>query len=70
MRTRRPVSSAEFGKALEARGLPVAVVGMSVALGEAIQAGEFDAGSQDLQRLLGRAPMTLDAFLSKSVASQ
>jgi NAD(P)H dehydrogenase (quinone) len=66
----RPVSSAEFGKALEAKGLPVPVVGMSVALGEAIRAGEFDAGSADLQGLLGRPPMTLDAFLRKSVASQ
>jgi hypothetical protein len=42
---------------------------MSVALGQAVRAGEFDAGSTDLQRLLGRAPMTLEAFLRKALAA-
>jgi len=64
--TYNAVSSAEFGKALEAKGLPTPVVGMSVALGDAIRAGEFDAGSADLQGLLGRAPVALEPFLRKS----
>jgi NAD(P)H dehydrogenase (quinone) len=58
-----PVSSVEFGKALAAKGLPPPIVTMSVSLGDAIRAGEFDAGSPDLERLLGRAPVTLEAFL-------
>ena len=59
-----PLSSEEFRKALEAGPLPPPIVAMTVALGDAIRAGEFDAGSGDLERLLGRAPVTLDAFLA------
>ena len=58
-----PVSSDAFLKALEARGLPPPIVAMSVGLGEAIRAGEFDARSTDLERLLGRTPTTLESFL-------
>jgi NAD(P)H dehydrogenase (quinone) len=61
-----PVSSDDFRKALAARGLPPPIVAMSVGLGEAIRAGEFDAASTQLERLLGRTPLTLEAFLSKS----
>jgi NAD(P)H dehydrogenase (quinone) len=64
----KPVSSEEFRKALEAKGLPAPIVAMSVGLGEAIRAGEFDAGSTQLERLLGRPPVTLDVFLQKSLA--
>jgi NAD(P)H dehydrogenase (quinone) len=66
--TYRSATSDEFRQALEAKGLPAPAVEMSVALGEAIRAGEFDAGSTDLQRLLGRAPMTLEAFLRKALS--
>jgi NAD(P)H dehydrogenase (quinone) len=62
------LSSEDFGKALKAAGLPPPIVSMSVALGEAIRAGEFDASSQDLAQLLGRAPITLDAFLANALA--
>jgi len=62
-----PLSSDTFRQALESGPLPPAVVAMTVALGEAIRAGEFDAGSDDLERLLGRAPVTLDAFLAKAL---
>jgi hypothetical protein len=44
--------------------VPVEGVEFSVALGEAMRAGEFDEVSPDLQSLLGRAPTSLDAFLS------
>jgi NAD(P)H dehydrogenase (quinone) len=63
-----PISSDEFRKALEAKGLPPPIVAMSVGLGEAIRAGEFDAGSTQLERLMERAPLTLEAFLSRQAA--
>ena len=66
--TYEPVSSDEFRKALEAKGLPAPVVAMSVGLGEAIRAGEFDAGSTELERLMGRAPVGLEPFLRKVLA--
>jgi hypothetical protein len=43
---------------------------MSVSLGEAIRAGEFDANATQLDQLLGRAPVTLDAFLRKALAAK
>ena len=63
-----PLASDEFRKALEAKGLPAPIVAMSVGLGDAIRAGEFDAGSKDLERLLGRAPVTLETFLRQALA--
>jgi NAD(P)H dehydrogenase (quinone) len=59
------VSVEEFRRNLEAAGLPPPVVGMSVALGEATLAGEFDHSSPDLETLLRRPPVTLDQFLAK-----
>jgi NAD(P)H dehydrogenase (quinone) len=64
----KAASSEEFGKLLESLGLPAPVVAMSVGLGEAIRAGEFDAGSKDLERLLGRSPVALEPFLRKALA--
>src|SRR5688572_11435770 len=58
-----PLTSEDFRKLLQAIPLPPPVVEMSVALGEAIRAGEFDAGSDDVEQLMGRAPLTLDALL-------
>lgn len=66
--TYAPVSSEEFRKTLEGKGLPPPVVGMTVGLGDAIRAGEFDAGSTQLERLMGRAPATLESFLRKTLA--
>jgi NAD(P)H dehydrogenase (quinone) len=62
-----PVSSDDFRKALEAKDVPPPIVAMSVGLGEAIRAGEFDAGSAELEHLLGRTPLTLETFLGKSL---
>jgi NAD(P)H dehydrogenase (quinone) len=64
----KEIPSDEFRKALEAKGLPALAVAMSVGLGEAVRAGEFDAGSPDLERLMGRAPIGLEAFLRKALA--
>lgn len=64
--TYAPLGTAEFRMALESIPLPPPIVEMSLALGEAIRAGEFDAGSGDLEKLMGRPPMTLDAFLARA----
>jgi hypothetical protein len=37
-------------------------------MGEAVRAGEFDESSPDLEKLLGRAPTSLEAFLSRNAA--
>jgi len=68
------LTSEEFRTRLSATPIPPAIVDMTVALGEAMRAGEFDAESNDCARLLGREPVTLDAFLAhardtKQVAS-
>jgi len=65
--TYKPLSTADFRQALTTAGLPPPVIEMSVALGEAVRAGEFDAGSGDLQALLGRAPLDLDGFLADAL---
>jgi NAD(P)H dehydrogenase (quinone) len=62
------VSPDEFRRVLEGAGVPPAGVTMAVALGEAVRAGEFDESSPDLEKLLGRAPTSLEAFLSKGAA--
>lgn len=56
----------EFRRVLESRGVPPPGVAMAVALGDAIRAGEFDESSKDLEGLLGRAPVTLEAFLARA----
>jgi NAD(P)H dehydrogenase (quinone) len=58
------VSADEFRRLLEGAGVPAAGAAMAVALGEATRAGEFDASSPDLEKLLGRAPVSLEAFLA------
>jgi len=62
------VSADEFRRVLEGAGLPAPVVAMSVALAEAVRVGEFDESSPDLEKLLGRTPISLEAFLSRSAA--
>ena len=63
----KPTSSEDFRKYLESAGLPAPIVGMSVGLGEAIRAGEFDAGAKDLEHLMGRPPVALEPFLGKAL---
>jgi len=60
------LTSDEFRTRLNAMTIPPVIVEMSVALGEAIRAGEFDADTSDFARLLSREPMTLDAFLASA----
>ena len=55
-------------QALDERRLPAPVVAMPVSLGDAIRAGEFDTGSNELERLMGRAPVALEPFLQEALA--
>ena len=61
-----PLDSEDFRRRLQATPMPPHIVDMSIALGDAIRAGEFDAGSGDLERLLGRVPASLESFLKVS----
>jgi NAD(P)H dehydrogenase (quinone) len=63
------VTSAEFRAALEQAGLPPPVVAMSVGLGDAVRAGEFDLSYPVFEKLLGRAPLSLRNFLAKTLKS-
>lgn len=55
----RAVSADELAAQLAAAGLDAGTAGFTVALDQAIDAGEFDVVSRDLADLLGREPMTL-----------
>jgi len=66
----QPLSTEDFRKLLDATPLPPPVITMTLALGEAIRAGEFDAGSRDLERLMGHAPTTLESFVANALAPQ
>jgi NAD(P)H dehydrogenase (quinone) len=61
-----PLANEEFRRMLAATPMPPPIIDMSIALGDAIRAGEFDAGSGDLERLMGRPPVTLQGFLAKA----
>ncbi len=58
-----PLGSEDFRRRLQATPMPPPIIDMSIALGDAIRAGEFDAGSHDLEKLLGRTPASLESFL-------
>jgi len=62
------VSSQQLRDAMTAKAVPPPIVEMSVALGDAVRAGEFDAGSEDLATLMGSTPMTLGQFLALALA--
>jgi len=62
-----PVNSEEFRLTLERAGLPPPVVAMSVALGDAVRAGEFDLSYPVFEQLLGRPPIGLREFLGKTL---
>ena len=68
--TYEPLTSDEFRTLLSATPIPPGIIEMSVALGEAIRAGEFDAGSSDVERLLGREPTSLNAFLASTLGAR
>jgi NAD(P)H dehydrogenase (quinone) len=61
------VDSDAFRQSLEQAGLPPPVVAMSVALGDAVRAGEFDLSDPSLEKLLGRAPTSLQDYLARTL---
>jgi NAD(P)H dehydrogenase (quinone) len=63
----KPVSPDEFRQALEQASLPPPAVAMSVGLGDAVRAGEFDLSHPALATLLRRPPISLRDFLAKTL---
>lgn len=63
----RPTVDA-FTAALKSAGVPEMMIGMSARFAEAIEQGEFTSGSTDLERLLGRKPVTMLEFLQRTYA--
>ncbi len=59
-----------FRNALKKAGVPDMFIGMQAGFGEAIRQGEFAATSNDLERLLGRKPVSVKAFLASIYATR
>ncbi len=62
---RAALSDDDWCAMMAARGLPDAVVGMMLGLFVAARAGEFAMVDPTLERLLGRAPLTMRAVLEQ-----
>jgi NAD(P)H dehydrogenase (quinone) len=56
-------NSEEYAGALKNAGVPGEYIGMFVGFAEAIKQGEFQTNSSDLEKLLGRKPVSLNDFL-------
>jgi NAD(P)H dehydrogenase (quinone) len=63
----KPVTADEFRDSLQQANLPAPAVAMSVALGDAVRAGEFDLSYPVLEKLLGRVPLSLADFLARTL---
>lgn len=59
-----PISE-EYAETLKSAGVPVEYIGMFVGFAAAIQQEEFNTESSDLERLLGRKPVSLSEFLKQ-----
>jgi NAD(P)H dehydrogenase (quinone) len=46
-------------------GVPEMVIGMISGFSQAIAQGEFDFSNNDLEKILGRKPISLSSFLSE-----
>jgi NAD(P)H dehydrogenase (quinone) len=55
----------DYEAVLTQAGVPKEYIGMFVGFAEAIKQGEFQAESSDLEKLLGRKPITLETFLKQ-----
>ena len=62
--TYAPMQKAEFADVLAKAGVPALYIDMQVGFGQAIEAGEFDGVSGELESLLGRKPVTVEEYLS------
>lgn len=58
-----PLSEADFTRFLSEAGVPALYIGMQVGFGKAIEAGEFENVSGELEAILGRKPATAEAYL-------
>lgn len=52
-----------FKSVLSGAGVPDPIIGMSVGFGEAVRQNEFSETSEDLKKLLGRNPVSVNDFL-------
>lgn len=59
-----PISE-EYAETLKNSGVPGEYIGMFTGFGAAIEQGEFETNSSDLEKLLGRKPTTLADFLKE-----
>lgn len=62
-------SQDEYKAALTTAGVPEMYINMFAGFAEAIKQGEFDSNQTDLERLLGRKPISTAAFLEKFYAN-
>lgn len=54
----------EFEAALTAAGVPAEIIGMMIMFGQGIAAGEFEAGTDDLEKIRGRKSTSMRDFLA------
>lgn len=59
-------SKEEYTNALTAAGVPQDIVAMLASFSEAIKQGEFETTASDIEKLLGRKPLTLKEFFKKA----
>lgn len=58
-------NSEEYAQTLKGAGVPAEYIGMFVGFAEAIKQGEFQTETSDLEKLLGRKPVSLSDFLKQ-----
>jgi NAD(P)H dehydrogenase (quinone) len=58
-----------FRAALSGAGVPGQAVELAAGFAEAIKQGEFISSDTDLERLLGRMPVSLETYLTQTYAS-
>jgi len=63
-------STKDFIITMEKKGLPPQVVKIFAAISEAIESGEFQSATTDLEILLGRKPTTMNQFLKQTFKQQ
>ena len=59
----------DFRNTLKKAGVPDMFIGIQAGFGEAIRQGEFAATSNDLEKLLGRKPVSIKDFLTSVYAA-
>jgi NAD(P)H dehydrogenase (quinone) len=62
-------SQEEYSKTLLAAGVPNEYVVMFASFGDAIKQGEFETTESDMERLLGRKPLTLQEYFKQTYSA-